>query len=338
MATGTRTKAAKNKSDNTPKSAVPKKKRVNCGVCLQPVVDQSDTEDGHDAVFCDGKCQCWLHRSCVGLTKSRFDLVCGSSDKFLCCYCQLDCQSTLLSEVGKSVSLLSDKLNVLIADLQPLRDKLSLLSRSIPPLDDPAPMPPLANISRDVHGDSSSASYERKFNLVLRGLPESPEGTSKSARLSSDLHESTLVLSSIVPGLSDSSIRDCFRLGKFFAGRHRPLLVKFTRSCDVATALSNRSKLSAGDFPGVYIKPDLSHKARRIESILLKERWNLIESGVARASIKLQGSSLFVNNLLFGSVTDAGFQLSSDSVASPDDMVSSVSNEPSEGPRDSHSS
>ena len=327
MATGTRTKAAKNKSDNTPKSAVPKKMRVNSGVCLH---DQSDTEDGHDAVFCDGKCQCWLHRSCVGLTKSRFDLVCGSSDKFLCCYCQLDCQSTLLSE-----SLLSDKLNVLIADLQPLRDKLSLLSRSIPPLDDPAPMPPLANISRDVHGDSSSASYERKFNQVLRGLPESPEGTSKSARLSSDLRESTLVLSSIVPGLSDSSIRDCFRLGKFFAGRHRPLLVKFTRSCDVATALSNQSKLSAGDFPGVYIKPDLSHKARRI---LLKERWNLIESGVAWASIKFQGSSLFVNNLLFGSVTDAGFQLSSDSVTSPDDMVSSVSNEPSEGPRDTHSS
>ena len=88
------------------------------------------------------------------------------------------------------------------------------------------------------------------------------------------------------------------------------MLVKLSRSCDVANLLSSRFKLV--DHPRIRIKPDLSRRERRIESILLKERRNLIDSGVDRKSIKIKGNSLVVNHLKFGVVTDSGFQLCAD--------------------------
>ena len=31
------------------------------------------TTEGQDSVFCEGNCNVWLHRHCVGLTKSAFN-------------------------------------------------------------------------------------------------------------------------------------------------------------------------------------------------------------------------------------------------------------------------
>ena len=47
----------------------------------------------------------------------------------------------------------------------------------------------------------------------------------------------------------------------------------------------------------VRIKPDMSKEERHRESILLKERWSLIESGVPRESIKIRNNlCIYVNN------------------------------------------
>ena len=53
----------------------------------------------------------------------------------------------------------------------------------------------------------------------------------------------------------------------------------------------------------VVIKPDMSLKERKSESMLLKERWSLIQSGVPREVIKIRGSRLLVRNKLHGQVT-----------------------------------
>ena len=66
----------------------------------------------------------------------------------------------------------------------------------------------------------------------------------------------------------------------------------------------------------IVIKPDLTPEERQRDSILLKERWTLIQSGVPRNSIRIRDSRLFVKNKLFGHVDHSKFQFSSDNPSS----------------------
>ena len=95
-----------------------------------------------------------------------------------------------------------------------------------------------------------------------------------------------------------SSIRDCFRLGKYkpHAPRPRPILIKFLRSTEATMALS---KVGLFKVP-INIKPDLTREERDIESFLLKERWSLIQIGFERHRIKIRNKSIFIDNKLYG--------------------------------------
>ena len=48
-----------------------------CPICEEIVQDlpadkESEAGHDHDAVFCEGKCNTWLHRRCAGLSRSLF--------------------------------------------------------------------------------------------------------------------------------------------------------------------------------------------------------------------------------------------------------------------------
>ena len=89
--------------------------------------------------------------------------------------------------------------------------------------------------------------------------------------------------------------------------KKRPILVKFIRIADVRSILSTKGTLS---LP-VFIKPDMSPVERTHESVLLKERWRLIEQGVARNDIKISNHHLYVKNKLHGQSVDSKFVCSS---------------------------
>lgn len=61
-----------------------------------------------------------------------------------------------------------------------------------------------------------------------------------------------------------------------------------------------------------------------MRSILLKERWKLIESGTDRGKIRIRNSSLFVDGEVFGTVVDSTF-----TVAVPDSDISDLGPSPS---------
>jgi len=113
-------------------------------------------------------------------------------------------------------------------------------------------------------------------------------------------------------------------LGKFSAenSRPRPLLVKFLRALDASTVLFNRSKIKNP----IMIKPDLTPEERKIESILLHERWNLIQQGINRKTIKLRNRQILVNNRLHGKVSD--FKFIKSSTNSPTASTTSTSTTP----------
>jgi hypothetical protein len=152
-----------------------------------------------------------------------------------------------------------------------------------------------------------SPTHERKYNLIIYGIPECTQGTPRHERLVKDCEEVTSVLSSVNTNITTNSIRDCYRLGKYLSDRTRPLMAKLSRTSDVNSIFSQRSKLA--QFPGIYIKPDMTHQERTCHRILLKERWNLINSGVDKKTIKIKGSSLFVNNCKHGHISDSKFVL-----------------------------
>ena len=119
----------------------------------------------------------------------------------------------------------------------------------------------------------------------------------------SDLKSVADILSSVDTQVSQLSIRDNYRLGKYQPDHSRPILVKMTRSSEVSSILSNRRKLASQ--PGIFIKADLTPKERLIESLLLKERRSLIDSGIDRSDIKIRGSAIYVKKRKHASVINS---------------------------------
>ena len=151
---------------------------------------------------------------------------------------------------------------------------------------------------------------DRKFNIVVYGLQECPNGSPRHVRISKDMDSVCGAIQSLCPNLSDQSICDCSRLGKYSETRSRPVLVKLARSCDVSLILLSRHKLSgqsSSQSQKIYIKPFMSASEKLTESALLKERRALINSGVDRQSIKIRGNFLYVNNCKYGTASESIF-------------------------------
>ena len=130
-----------------------------------------------------------------------------------------------------------------------------------------------------------SQHYDRKFNVVVYSLKEPAEGTPRYQRSMSDLQSVRESLESVDDNLSEHAIRDCLRLGRYNVSKHRLVLVKLSRTCDVASVLSKRKNLASQ--PGIQIRLDLPQSERAILSTLLSERRKLINFGHVRSSIRI---------------------------------------------------
>ena len=151
--------------------------------------------------------------------------------------------------------------------------------------------------NRDAAAARPNNHLDRKYNVIVYGVNECPKGTTKHARLESDLNGAVTVLSKLDNHIQKKSIKDVYRLGKFnpVAIHPRPLLVQFIRATDVVSVLSKKGSLSRP----LFIKPDLSPQERQRDSILLKERWSLVQTGIPRHDIKIRGPCLYVKGKLF---------------------------------------
>ena len=239
-------------------------------ICNDAIEDCSSKARGHDAVFCDGHCNKWIHRRYVGLSKTAFKKVTERNDPFYCTHCYLShCYLSQNKEELISLRTTVDKMTSELASLSsaPLQNVLQGPGPSA--VDSPA-----AGSAVSVHTQLSSS---RKFNVILHGLGESPKGTPCHARLNSDFSKVSSVLQGIDPNSrSPPSVRDYRCLGKFneSQNRPRPELVTLNSMVEVNKVLYNRKQLTSP----VYINPKLSPAERKIQSLLLKERQNLLDS------------------------------------------------------------
>ena len=204
---------------------------------------------------------------------------------------------------ASEVQTLKNTANALCKELSALKDSLKgRESQSSPaptnnvpvPVDDSAITPTPVTRTDPEHTAEGikklphpSFTHDKKFNLVIFGVDECREGTSRSEQANSDLSQVPWILSSIDESFKSHSIRDSFRLRKFSIDRYRPrpILIKLLRSSDVSNILSKRRSLT---LP-YSIKSDLSLKERKQKSVV-KKRLSLIQSGIERKFIRIHTS------------------------------------------------
>ena len=303
-----------------------------------------------------GPCQSWIHRGCSGVTRANYLKLSGSTDPF---YCYI-CLSSLFFEQTKLLKAQIDSLSKELAEVKANQATPSTSSsqNSSTPLYSAVvsgnlPGDPLQAgnipVSTNNQGVPSSRNQyslnpppvassrhlvDKKFSLVFYGIPECRKGTKWIDRCKHDLDIVAGITSDLVENIQADSIKDCVRLGKYSElRRSRPIMVKFNRFADVSNLLSKRRNLD----PPFLIKPVMTLDERKSESILLKERWCLIQSGVDKKDIKIRGSSLYIKQQLHGKVQNSIFQPSTNTTQPPSSTIANDKNSEENPSFDEHS-
>jgi len=307
--------ASDRKRDRSTGGTPPTKKQKDkpSGSTILCISCSKNAEDGSIQCEC---CFGWVHPRCAGITDEEYDILGGCSPNimFFCKLCRPKVSLSL-----KFFNEIQDKQSELNKRLQELETKLaSKDSNSNISEENNAST---ADLTQTVSSNTNqNLQHDRKFNIVMYGIEECDKGTPRNERSGRDFRSVTEIITKVNENISPLSIRDLHRLGKYQeeSRRPRPVLIKFNRAIDVSILLSKTSALPTG----VRIKPDMNSEERHTESLLLKERWSLIQREINRKLIKIRGNKIFVNNKLHGEVKNRNLVLSQ-VVPSDDPMESS---------------
>lgn len=300
----------------------PPSKPFVCPICEETIKDSSTSSTSQQSILCEGTCSTWLHRKCAGLTKEVFQNLSKSKKPFLCSQCAISKHEEEIASLKSTIQDLTEKL----ASIQAKATSGDCSGEGSAPKS--TTLIPKHMVSNSSH--RSQQSSERSYNVVVYGIEESPPKTARPERSKHDQENLSSTFASIDPSIQNSAIKDFHRLGKYKTdqNRPRPILVKFLRAIDAQSVLTNRDKVSQP----IIIKPDMSKEDRDIQSVLLRERWNLIQTGVDRRSIKIRNNCLYLNNKHFGKVQGNKFFCSD----SPSVSNLSDPNTTSDAPNDFH--
>ena len=288
-----------------------------CDLCCDQLEEQ------HEVLVCEGGCNSTVHRYCAGVTREHYAKLTTDPEPFTCQYCTLRTYRAMVVQLQSDVENLKSELASVRAVLQARTpegrtETIPTEGASISYAEATSGggnRPPQHTATPRTQSQSRSVS-NNKFIIVLYGVNECPPGSSRSTRLESDINSVVSVFSALDSTIQAHSIKECYRLGKFDPKRNnkpRPILVHFVRTADVSSVLAKRRSLKKPYF----IKPIMSKEQQKIESILLKERWNLIQSGISRTQIRIRDSNIYVNKKLYGKVVDSTFMPSNTANSSP---------------------
>lgn len=179
-------------ADNTGKKAqktvsgrgIDRNQGTKCCVCNKTIIDQSASHDGEDAIFCEGECSNWMHRSCAGLSSSLFVTMTSSSKPFLCVYCVLSRQATEINELKTALKDITSK-------LEKISNSASVHTGNPAPTNStnvqPASQtsPPVASTNAETISTKPhtyvSPQQDRKYNVLVFGVAEDPSESSHFA-------------------------------------------------------------------------------------------------------------------------------------------------------------
>ena len=93
-------------SSKLPASKQSSSTKYVCPICEDVIEDSSPKVKGQESIFCEGVCNMWLQRGCIGLSKSGFQLVSTTREPFHCPHCALSSQRKEIVALKASVDQL----------------------------------------------------------------------------------------------------------------------------------------------------------------------------------------------------------------------------------------
>lgn len=256
-----------------------------------------------DAVFCDGLCQAWAHRKCIGLSKQLYKVISESGDIFLCSYCSLACYQKEIADLSEKIKMLSSQAAQLkspnlslntdesgdkgVHTCSPMNVDLvdqsnTGQSQPTPSQNQPQVTPPqdISKIVTTVLSEEKEKEKQR-LNLILHNLKESPESNPQK-RKECDIEETKKLFQNhlgVRVGVTNAT-----RIGKKNDDTNKPRLLKVTVNStrEKAEVLRNCTKLRNKDNPAeiqsVYITPDLTPKEQKENKALRNQLAELNKS------------------------------------------------------------
>ena len=84
-----------------------------CPVCLENIIESTELKEGHDAIYCEGACDGWLHRQCAGLSKVVFKSFQDSDKPFYCPHCRISNYEAQFNNMKSTIASLEQRVNSL---------------------------------------------------------------------------------------------------------------------------------------------------------------------------------------------------------------------------------
>ena len=125
-----------------------------CLVCEDVVLEASEHEEGHEAVFYEGDYQGWIHRKCAGLTCLAFDNL-SECILYLCLHCTFTKQY-------KEICTLKDTIQKLSYKLAALEGTQTSQAKAVPIFNQKS-----INLSRNISGNKQVPLSDKKVNVVV---------------------------------------------------------------------------------------------------------------------------------------------------------------------------
>ena len=84
---------------------------TKCPVCCNVIVEYDEEKgiEGDDAMFCEGTCNAWIHRMCVGLSSKSYEALTEQESPYFCPQCASINQTKEIEELKELVTSLMHK-------------------------------------------------------------------------------------------------------------------------------------------------------------------------------------------------------------------------------------
>ena len=136
-------------------------KHVVCPICAEAIVDEGEGGCVQDAVFCEGDCQCWLHRWCAGVTRKRYLTLSSTEDPFLCPSCTVAGQQAAITAQQGDIAQLRECVNALTGELRALKATVAAMRNQ--------PLPANSAVASPTGEDTSPWSVVVRKRNVEKG-------------------------------------------------------------------------------------------------------------------------------------------------------------------------
>jgi len=238
-----------------------------CPICADVIIESTEEVEGHDAIYCEGACNSWLHRQCAGLSKSLFLSFANSDKAYQCSHCRLAAYETIVDNMKTTISSLEQRIKTLESK-SPLNMNTSYASAVTKNDTNPSTsLPPNDHITTVVSSylNEEKERSKRRLNLIVHNLKE-PTSEDGATRKKEDIKQINNLLQNHME--VSPTVTNAIRLGKH---RERPRLLRVTVSSESekATVLRNTFKLRRGqETKNIFISPDMTPREQELNKKL----------------------------------------------------------------------